>query len=154
MMGTQSYCVQLVIVVFCVFSLLILGRMKDEFADFELEPKMREEEAREARLLSSFSCNIFKRSSSAAKQLDDHVDDACYCIINVSGSLLLHANDNTSSCLDNQRGHASKTSRSLENKIPHDVVYYLIKRFWSILTDFTVAKVNETLISLSKLDLK
>ena len=45
-MGTQSYCVQLVIVVFCVFSLLILGRMKDEFADFELEPKMREEERR------------------------------------------------------------------------------------------------------------
>ena len=48
-------------------------------------------------------------SEEAAKQLDDHLDDACcYCIINVSGSLLLHANDNTSSCLVNQRGHASK----------------------------------------------
>ena len=47
--------------------------------------------------------------SEEAKQLDDHLDDACcYCIINVSGSLLLHANDNTSSCLVNQRGHASK----------------------------------------------
>ena len=68
-------------------------------------------------------------SEGAAKQLDDHLDDACcYCIINVSGSLLLHANDNTSSCLVNQRGHASKIFKLSEkfkifSKIPLGVVF-------------------------------
>ena len=45
------------------FHFLFLAEWRTNFADFELEPKMREEKAREAQLLSSFSFNIFRRSS-------------------------------------------------------------------------------------------
>ena len=78
-----------------LFSVLVLGRMKDEFADFDLEPKMRERRRRRSTIALFLLPPQLQYSKEVPKQLDDH----SFCNINVSGSLLLHANDNTSSCL-------------------------------------------------------
>ena len=73
-MGTGL--LQLVSLLCSVFSLLILGRMKDEFADFDLEPKMRERRRRRSTIALFLLPPQLQYSKEVPKQLDDHIASA------------------------------------------------------------------------------